>query len=194
MPDLVLASQSPRRAALLEQLGVSFTVQPAHIDESLRRGEVPRHYVERMAQEKAAAIAGARTLPVLGADTTVVLDGESLGKPGDGDAARAMLGRLSGRRHQVLSAVCVCSDGVQHTLSVATAVEFCELSPELIAAYIASGEPWDKAGGYAIQGIGGALVRAIEGSYSSVVGLPLAETRELLQRIGVRTALSGETA
>lgn len=189
MSELVLASQSPRRAELLTQLGVRFSVRPAHIDESPMPGEAPDAYVQRMAREKARGVAAGESRPVLGADTTVVLDGESLGKPADRDAGREMLQRLSGREHEVLSAVCLFGGDENATVCVATRVAFCDLSTELIEAYLSTDEPWDKAGGYAIQGLAGALVRSIAGSYSNVVGLPLAETRELLQRFGVATAL-----
>lgn len=186
---LVLASQSPRRAALLTQLGVSFSVSPAHIDETPRAGEAAAAYVRRMAREKALAVFAIGGPPVLGADTTVVVDGESLGKPADRASGRRMLQRLAGREHEVRSAVCLASNDGVAVVSVCTVVAFCPLSDGLVEAYLATDEPWDKAGGYAIQGLAGALVRRIEGSYSNVVGLPLAETRELLHAAGIGTAL-----
>lgn len=187
---LTLASQSPRRAALLQRLGVSFVVIPANIDESMGDGEGPLQYVQRMARQKAAAVSDGCDGVVLGADTTVIIDGDILGKPADAAEASVALARLSGRTHRVVTAVCLAAHSGIELCCVETAVEFCELSPANINAYIASGEPWDKAGGYGIQGLGGALVTRIEGSYSNVVGLPLVETRTLLEAAGISTALS----
>lgn len=188
---LVLASASPRRQALLEQLGVEFVVVPAHIDESTRAGELPLDYVRRMAQEKARAVRerypGAA--PVLAADTSVVLDDDILGKPGDHFHALGMLARLSGRTHQVMTAVCLSSAAGEEVIAVETEVTFLTLDRAVCERYLDAGEAWDKAGGYGIQGLGGALVDGIRGSYSNVVGLPLAETWQLLSRHGVPTAL-----
>lgn len=186
---LVLASRSPRRADLLRQLGVDFSVRAAGIDETPLPGEAPADYVQRLARDKARAVDAGPA--VLAADTTVVCDAAILGKPADRAEAEAMLRRLGGRRHTVLSGVCLRGHGRELLRSVSTAVEFCPLTPALIAAYIDSGEPWDKAGGYGIQGLGGALVRRIDGSYSNVVGLPLCETREMLQALALPTALDG---
>lgn len=186
-PRLVLASQSPRRRELLEQLGIPFEVRAARTDESVLPGEAPREYVLRVAREKARAVAGD---VVLGADTSVVLGDEVLGKPEGPDDARRMLRALSGNRHAVLTAVCVrrtsAALGVELDLVVSTAVRFAALSPAQIDWYVRTGEPLDKAGAYAIQGAGGAFVLAVEGSVSNVVGLPLAETAELLRRAGLR--------
>ena len=194
MGSLLLASQSPRRAELLRQLGVRFSVSAAAIDETPGDGEAPHVYVQRMAREKARAV----TLPaqgwVLAADTTVICDAAILGKPPDHAAAVAMLKQLSGRSHWVCTAVCLRGEGRELQRAVHTEVEFCELHSATIEAYLDSGEPWDKAGGYGIQGLGGALVRRIEGSYSNVVGLPLCETRELLHSVGLPTALSAGSA
>jgi septum formation protein len=184
-PRLVLASRSPRRKELLEQLGVALDVRPADTDESVHPGEAPREYVLRVAREKARAVAGD---VVLAADTAVVLGGDVLGKPADADDARRMLRALSGTAHEVLTAVCVrraqAALTVEHDVVVSTRVRFARLSPAEIAWYVATGEPLDKAGAYAIQGSGGAFVLSVEGSVSNVVGLPLAETADLLRRAG----------
>ncbi len=193
MVDLVLASQSPRRAALLQQLGVSFTQQAADIDERQLSGEPVEEYVARLAWEKAATVQ-ARVgdgVAVLAADTTVVLDGQVLGKPEDRFDALAMLARLSGREHQVLTAVCVrLGAQVEEALSDSR-VQFRGLDREQCEAYLLTDEPWDKAGAYGIQGLAGAFVETLVGSYSGIVGLPLAETWDLLRRVGVPTALDG---
>ena len=173
---LILASASPRRRELLDQLGVSYTCDPAHIDESQEVGEAPSDYVQRMAQKKAREVVGRYSLSdfaVLAADTTVVIEGVALGKPRDNADALAMLARLSGRKHKVQTAVCLCSAEGESCILVETHVEFIALSTEVCEVYLATTEPWDKAGAYGIQGLGGAFVRNIEGSYSNVVGLPL---------------------
>ena len=187
---LLLASASPRRAELLRQLGVVFEQQPADIDERQLSGESAEDYVARLAWEKSAAVQqGDPEVVVLAADTCVVLDDQVLGKPEDEFDALAMLARLGGREHRVLTAVCVRQDQrVEEALSD-TRVRFCTLTHEQCLAYIATGEPWDKAGAYGIQGVAGAFVDSLEGSYSGVVGLPLAETWELLRRVGVPTTL-----
>jgi septum formation protein len=189
---LILASASPRRKELLTQLGVSYVCDPADIDETPLAGEVPGDYVERMAREKAAAVASRYSMPehvVLAADTTVVLDDEILGKPRDHFHGLAMLARLSGRCHSVLTAVCLQHSGGTTCERVETKVQFVSLTREICEAYLATDEPWDKAGGYGIQGLGGAFVRSLEGSYSNVVGLPLCETWQLLASKGITTAL-----
>jgi nucleoside triphosphate pyrophosphatase len=181
---LVLASASPRRRQLLEQLGMRFEVQPAEIDEAFRPGEHPRAYVERIARRKAEA--GARRAPgaiVLAADTTVAIGERILGKPMDAIEAEMMLTALSGREHAVLTAVAL--GGALGGCTVETRVHFRALSHEEIAWYVATGEPLDKAGAYAIQGAGGAWVTRIEGSASNVIGLPLVETLDLLKGVGV---------
>lgn len=193
--DLLLASRSPRRAEFLRMLGVAFEPVDVEIDESPLPAEAPATYVRRLACGKArAAFAGcpARGLPVLAADTTVVLDGAILGKPTDVADACAMLARLAGRPHEVLTGVALIDrHGSRRDTVVSTRVIFRALTSAEIAAYVATGEPADKAGSYGIQGLGGALVSRIEGSYSNVVGLPLAETLELLGAAGVRHALAG---
>jgi septum formation protein len=191
--ELVLASASPRRRELLEQLGVRFVCDPADIDESRRPGETPAAYVERMAKEKAACVFSRHSgtcRAVLGADTVVVLDDEVLGKPRDHFDGLTMLAMLSGRSHSVLTAVCLHrAEGVSCE-RVETSVEFMSLTRELCEAYLATDEPWDKAGAYGIQGLAGAFVRGIRGSYSNVVGLPLCETWQLLQANGIATRLA----
>lgn len=180
---LVLASASPRRRELLAILTGAFSVEPADLDESLLDGEAPGAYVERIAREKAEAIAARRADRfVLGADTSVVLDGVCLGKPGDSDEARRMLNALSGRRHEVYSAVSLIGPEVRprSALSV-TEVEFDMLPSAWVDRYIDSGEPMDKAGAYAVQGRAAAWVKELQGSYSGVVGLPLYETGKLLR-------------
>lgn len=186
---LILASASPRRRDLLDQLRVRYTVEPADIDESPATGEAPQDYVQRMAREKATALTGRPGNAVLAADTTVVLDGKSLGKPRDHADALAMLTCLSGRTHVVMTAVCLRVGSRESVRVVETEVDFAVLDAEACEAYLATGEAWDKAGSYAIQGLGGAFVSAIRGSYSNVVGLPLAETWQLLRAAGIGTAL-----
>jgi septum formation protein len=184
---LVLASASPRRSELLRSVGVDFDVLPADIDESTRPGESPTDYVARLSQEKAAAVRARvdASAVVLAADTTVDVDGVILEKPVDDDDARRMLRLLSGRTHLVHTGVTVDrppgprARGTE-TVVVETAVEFVAMSPETIEWYIATGEPVGKAGSYAIQGAGGALVRRLDGSVTNVIGLPLAETLTLL--------------
>jgi septum formation protein len=192
-----LASQSPRRAQLLEQIGVRFEMlapgpdEDAEALEAIVRGESPTQYVERVVRAKARAAAerlGARRLPpapILVADTTVAIGGTVLGKPVDDADARRMLGLLSGRGHRVLTAIAVVhGDRVEQATSVSR-VRFARLPPARIDAYVASGEPSGKAGGYAIQGRAAAFVRRIEGSYSGIMGLPLYETATLLRRAGI---------
>ena len=182
MTSLYLASGSPRRQELLTQLGVSFERIVTGIEEKRAEGESAQQYVSRLAREKAqAGVARVpRDLPVLGADTIVILNGEVLEKPRDADHAARMLHKMSGQTHQVMTAVALADR--QHVLDclVVTEVTFRVLTDDDIAAYIASGEPMDKAGAYGIQGLGGCFVRKINGSYHAVVGLPLVETYELL--------------
>ena len=184
---LVLASGSPRRRELLAQLGIALQVAPSAVAEGGRPGEGARAYVARIAEEKARAVAAQRPgAVVLGADTEVVLDGRVFGKPRDPADARAMLGALAGREHEVLSGVFAIGPGGAHGTVVSTRVRFRPIAPAEAAWYVATGEPMDKAGAYGIQGRGGIFVEAIEGSYSNVVGLPLAETLALLARVGLR--------
>ncbi len=181
---IVLASGSPRRRELLAQLGVTFEVRPADLDESVIPGETPAAYVERLARAKATAVAGPGEL-VIAADTTVDVDDEILGKPADAAEAAAMLTRLAGRAHQVHTGVAVAAHGAVRSGVVVTTVRFAPLSPATVAWYVATGEPLDKAGAYALQGIGGALVEAVDGSVSNVIGLPLVETVRLVRAMGV---------
>lgn len=189
MPTLFLASASPRRAELLGQIGVPFQRVSASIDETPRVAEEPGAYVERLALEKAQVglqrLEPAADAVVVGADTAVVLDGRILGKPQDRADALAMLAALSGREHQVLTAVALCSATRSASVVVASQVRFASISTAQAEAYWASGEPLDKAGSYAIQGLGAVFVSAMSGSYSAVVGLPLCETASLLAEFGI---------
>jgi len=186
-PLLTLASVSPRRRELLERIGVAHVVSAADIDETVQPGEVPADYVVRMACAKARAVRARRTdLPVLAADTTVVLDGLILAKPRDRADAIAMLGRLSGRTHRVLTAVALATaSGIAFRLSTSE-VRMRAVTPEECAAYWETGEPRDKAGGYAIQGRGALYIEHLSGSFSGVMGLPLYETGQLLAAAGIR--------
>ena len=187
-PQFHLASASPRRRQLLEQMGLRFEAAAADVDEGLRPGEAAEDYVSRVAEAKARAVVrrlGNPGLPVLAADTAVVLDGAVLGKPRDRADGVAMLGRLAGRSHQVLSAVALWHAGEIRKALSRSRVSFRAISPEEAAAYWASGEPADKAGGYGIQGLGAVFVESLEGSYSGVMGLPLFETAALLKEIGI---------
>ncbi len=183
---LYLASSSPRRRELLQQIGVSFEVVKADVDESTRPGEFPIAYVQRLALAKAQA-GLAKCQPddlVLAADTTVVIDHHIIGKPDSFEQAQAIWQILSGRCHQVLTAITLANGQHCQTLVVTTNVYFRDLSAQEMLAYWHTGEPQDKAGGYGIQGKGALFVDKIEGSYSNVVGLPLTETAQLLQQFG----------
>ncbi len=180
--DFVLASASPRRVELLAQIGITPTkIIPANIDETPHKHEPPRNYVLRMASEKASAITD--DLPILAADTSVICGQRILGKPENADDARKMLMALGGRRHVVISAVSIKIGERIETRAVETKIKMKRLSPAELDAYIASNEWQGKAGGYAIQGLAAAFITWIQGSYSNVVGLPLAETSTLLGRI-----------
>lgn len=187
---LYLASQSPRRRQLLEQIGVDFSVVDVDVPEQRMRGESPQDYVSRVACDKARA--GLASLDranqnqasdaiVLGADTEVVLDDEVFGKPQDADDAAAMLRRLSGRTHAVISVVWLASAAREECAVCISQVRFAPLDESTIATYVATGEPFGKAGAYAIQGRGAALVEHLQGSYSAVMGLPVFETARLLR-------------
>ncbi len=182
---MILASASPRRAELLSAAGYAFTVRPTEVDESLLPGETPDAAVRRLSREKALAVAAAADEVVLAADTLVVVDGEALGKPADEVEATAMLRRLSGRAHDVLTGV-TCRRGDQCRTEVATTrVWMDDLTGAAIAWYVASGEPMDKAGAYGIQGLASRFVTRVEGSYTNVVGLPVATVASLLRDHGV---------
>ena len=192
-PLLCLASHSPRRRELLDQIGVPHVVRAANIDETMLPGERAADYVQRMARGKAlAVVALGEALPVLSADTIVLLDGEVLGKPADEAEGLAMLGRLSGRTHEVLTAVALTRAARAQGLRVSSsAVRFRTLTRAECLAYWRTGEGRDKAGGYAIQGGAAAFVEHLCGSYSGVMGLPLFETAELLLEAGVPYWLGG---
>lgn len=200
-PRLYLASQSPRRRELLKQIGVNFEMlllrsdprRNIDVDEAPMTGEQPEDYVQRVSREKAEAgyavlrLRNLPSFPVLAADTTVTVDGKILGKPDSAEQAARMLSQLSGREHRVLSAVAIAmNEHVEIALSVST-VRFIELSEERIRRYLLTHEYRDKAGAYAIQGYAGAFIEHISGSYSGVMGLPLFETVQLLQRFGYPT-------
>jgi septum formation protein len=202
---IYLASQSPRRRELLQQIGVAFEVLPVSdaphlqmgVDETPHPNESPCDYVQRVCLDKANA--GWNTLlrrpdlprlPILAADTTVALDNAILGKPADAAEAADMLRRLSGRKHEVLTAIAITFENRTETRLSITTVDFIALDEDCIQRYIASGEGTDKAGGYAIQGRAGAFARHLDGSYSGVMGLPLAETVELLRAFGYDECIS----
>ncbi|WP_041361989.1 nucleoside triphosphate pyrophosphatase [Methylovorus sp. MP688] len=188
---LYLASRSPRRAELLQQLGLETIFMAADVDESPLPDEAPHDYVLRLAQAKAETglaawqAQGGEALPLLAADTTVAIDGLILGKPEDDADARAMLLRMSGRWHEVHTGVAVASASGVHVRLSTTRVEMTTLDEATIQAYIATGEPRDKAGAYGIQGLASTFIRRIEGSYSGVMGLPVFETSELLKQAGI---------
>ncbi len=186
-PELVLASASPRRAALLAQVGIECSIRPSDIDESVIPNESPRDYVERLALAKARAAAVSPDTVVLGADTIVVLDGRILGKPESKEQGCKMLIQLSNRTHEVLTGVAVVCGDQQEVQCVSASVEFAELTPEIVDRYWQSGECSDKAGAYGIQGIGSVFVKRITGSYGAIVGLPLFEVEQMLQRFSVDT-------
>ena len=171
---LVLASQSPRRAEILRQAGIPFTVRVAPVDEAPFPGESPIEYVERLAEMKATAVNAAPDEIVIAADTTVVIDGDMLGKPAGVADARRMLALLSGRRHEVVTGICLRRGARRMVDHAVTAVWFAPMSEPEIAAYAASGEPMDKAGAYAIQGLASKFIARIDGCYFNVVGLPIA--------------------
>jgi septum formation protein len=201
---LVLASASPRRRQLLTQAGFTFDVQPAHIPEDPRPGEDPIVYVTRLAREKAQVVfdqiadggtsqaanaapaaVDIQRLAVLGADTTVTLDGQILGKPEDAADAARILGMLSGRSHRVITGVALVTSEAVEVAAEVTAVQFLTLSNEEIAAYIATGEPMDKAGAYGIQGLAARWIPRVEGCYFNVMGLPLALVATMLEGRGI---------
>jgi nucleoside triphosphate pyrophosphatase len=185
--SVVLASASPRRRQLLELIGIEHRVSPSNIDESMRGRETPRRHAERLAREKAAAVTKQSPDAVtIAADTIVVIDRKVLGKPTDVADARRMLSMLNGRRHTVITAVAVARGGRLRSTVEEVRVEFRRLRGDEIDAYIATGEPMDKAGAYGIQGYGATIVERVEGDYFAVMGLPLARLVTLLRSIGVR--------
>jgi septum formation protein len=178
---LVLASGSPRRRQLLEMLGIPVEVRPSHVPEIQAPGESPQAYAERLAREKAAAVAGPL---VLGADTTVVIEGDMLEKPVDAADALRMLRRLQGHTHQVITAVALKTADAMLSATDVTDVTFRPADDDFLRAYVATGEPMDKAGAYGIQGYGAALVERIDGDFFGVMGLPVRLVLDLLARAG----------
>jgi nucleoside triphosphate pyrophosphatase len=184
---VVLASASPRRRELLNLIGIPHDVRPANVDETMRPREAPRRHAERLAREKASAIAVRDpNLITIGADTVVVINRKVLGKPADAEDAARMLGMLSGREHTVITAVAVSRGRELRSAIEEVRVKVRRLSDEEIEAYIATGEPMDKAGAYGIQGFGATIVERIEGDYFSVMGLPLVRLVGLMRDVGVR--------
>ncbi len=189
---LILASQSPRRKVLLTQLGYQFDIMVCDIDESVQQGEIAAHYVMRLAKEKALyafeLLESKTNSLVLGADTSVVCQGKILGKPENEADSIEMLSLLSGKAHQVVTAMAIVGEDIEKTQFVTTDVYFKTLTKTEIKQYWQTGEPQDKAGSYAIQGIAGQFVKSIRGSYSAVVGLPLYECAQLLTEAGMSRA------
>jgi septum formation protein len=186
-PRVILASQSPRRRELLTLVGIVHEVWPADIDETYFAGELPRAHAERLAREKAAVVArGEHDALVIGSDTIVVVDGDVLGKPRNEAEAVAMLTRLSGRSHVVMTAVAVSWRGAQRSDVVEVGVTFHSLAADDIDAYVATREPMDKAGAYGIQGYGATIVERVDGDYFAVMGLPLQRLVRLMAEMGVR--------
>ncbi len=181
---IVLASRSPRRAELLQSAGFHFVVRPADIDETPRRGERAADYAVRLAEEKNLAVEARPGEIVLAADTVVVLGSEIMGKPADADDARRMLAALSGRKHEVITGISLRAGNRMLSDSAFTAVWFAPMTRAEIDGYVASGEPMDKAGGYGIQGIASRFIERIEGSYTNVVGLPVALVYRRLAELG----------
>jgi septum formation protein len=186
---LVLASQSPRRSEILRQAGFSFTVRAAPVDETPLPGERPEDYVQRLAESKALAVQSAPEEVVLGADTTVIVDGEMLGKPADAADARRMIGMLAGRRHRVMTGICLKRGAETVRDCAVTEVWFAPMSAGEIEDYAASGEPIDKAGAYAIQGLASKYVEKIDGCYFNVMGLPVALVYRLFKYLTNSAAL-----
>ena len=188
LPQLYLASQSPRRAALLQQIGVDYEVLSVAVNETMAVSETPEHYARRLATEKAragwCALSPEQQRPVLGADTIVIAADRVMGKPADRQQAIAMLLALSGTTHQVITAVALAA-GHERVCSQCSRVTFRSLTRQECEAYWESGEPRDKAGGYAIQGLAAMFITRLDGSYSGVMGLPLYETTELLKTFGI---------
>jgi len=170
---LILASQSPRRREILHQAGISFVIKPTNVDETIMSGESGREYVSRVARQKAAAVEASPADVVLAADTVVVVDGRILGKPAGNDDALRMLEALSGREHQVLTGICLRSHAETIVDVDVTRVWFVSLTRKQMEEYVATGEPMDKAGAYAIQGLASKFIQRIDGSYANVVGLPI---------------------
>jgi septum formation protein len=194
-PRVILASQSPRRRELLALVGIPHVVRPADIDEAYGPGEVPRAHCERLAREKAAVVAASEPdAVVIGSDTIVVVDGDVLGKPRDEAHAAEMLARLSGRTHTVMTAVAVQWRGIELSGVEEVDVTFHQLDGPRIRAYIATGEPMDKAGAYGIQGYGATIVQRVDGDYFAVMGLPVQRLVRLMEQLGLRYAFGAPEA
>lgn len=193
---IILASTSPRRKELLQSVGIKFEVVAPLSDESLLLSENPKDYALRLASEKAISVSQnlEGDFLVIGADTVVVVDDEILGKPSNVEGARAILSKISGREHHVLTAFSISKpkNTIMHSEVVDTKVRVKTLEPDEIEGYIKTGEPMDKAGAYGIQGIGSFLIKGIEGSYTNVVGLPLVEVLEALKKLGALRLFSGD--
>lgn len=184
---LILASSSPRRQEILQSRGYAFTIDPADIDEAFDRSAPVGEAMLKLARQKAEAVQKRHPGDVvIGADTMVFLEGEPLGKPADAQAAKEMLRRLSGRSHAVYSAVAVLSPGADNSFVIKTDVKFYDLPDGLISRYVATGEPLDKAGSYAIQGKGALLVESVSGDYLNIVGLPMGELAKRLDALGIK--------
>ncbi|HEY1953847.1 MAG TPA: Maf family protein [Gemmatimonadaceae bacterium] len=191
-PRVILASGSPRRRQLLELIGIQHEVSPSNIDESPHKGETPRRHAERLAREKATTVARHNAdATIVAADTIVVIDRKILGKPSDAGDARRMLAMLSGREHVVITAVAVARGRKLESAIEQVRVKFRRLTGDDIDAYIATGEPMDKAGAYGIQGYGATIVERVEGDYFAVMGLPLARLVSLLRDVGVHYEFGG---
>ena len=191
-PRVILASQSPRRRELLALVGIPHVVRPADVDETYGVGEEPKAHAERLAREKAAVVAALEPdALVIGSDTIVVVDGDVLGKPRDERHACEMLTRLSGRSHMVMTAVAVQWRGVKRSAVEVVGVTFHPLTADDIRAYVATGEPMDKAGAYGIQGFGATIVARVDGDYFAVMGLPLQRLVRLMADLGVRYGFGG---
>jgi septum formation protein len=191
----ILASASPRRSELLNQLGLEFEIVPSGIDEVVQEGETPAEHVRRLATAKAGELADRYPAAwVIGADTIVVINGDLLGKPADESEARSMLAKLSGRKHEVFTGIAVMRKVVEVNLSavVTSEVIFKDISPEEIDWYVKTDEPYDKAGGYAVQGRSAFFIKEIHGSYTNVIGLPLCEAVNLLKLAGAITFSGGD--
>ncbi|MFH1626233.1 MAG: Maf family protein [Pseudomonadota bacterium] len=191
---LILASSSPRRRDLLKQIGLRFEVMPSKVEESIKSGEDPVEHVLRLAEEKALDVgSNGKDSSIIAADTIVLLNGEILGKPATEEEAYQMLRKLSGKEHRVITGFCVFNTNTKECTrqSVETTVVIKELSEREINGYVKTKEPFDKAGGYAIQGIGSFMVKEIRGSYTNVVGLPICELVEVLQRLGAIDIFDG---
>lgn len=186
-PQITLASSSPRRRELLDQIQVSYSVLPVDIDESHISGETAEQFVTRLALEKARSGYKASSLiPALGSDTIVIFEHQILGKPKNRQDALNMLQMLSGKIHQVMTAVAICNGETEHCVISTSEVEFAQIDDQQAEAYWETGEPVDKAGGYGIQGIAAQFIKNIKGSYSGIMGLPLYETVELLKLAGIK--------